>query len=196
MVESYEEVIIPPNAFSQSSGMNLYKIQIVLKDRLHYIRHAAVHRKPTFVESLKKMLADSQLLTNSLRDVPRSNKLRAMALAMEFYDIKEMEATITAPVSTFHNSVNSQSLRTEAGHFGNEVQQKENVGPIHTERSRGREGIEKILEPSHRIRFLQLPGDTQAFSQQPGVVDPLQLERQSSDRVLSTANPNTELGKS
>jgi hypothetical protein len=143
-----------------------------MRDKLHHIRHAAVHRLPTSVSSLKLMLADAQLLTNGLRDVPRSNKLRAMALALESHDVKAVEAIIAAPLSSFNNAANSQSFQTQIGHSDNGFQQKEN-----------------ICLPRCETGSWQRPEGTQSASQQPGIGDPMRPGLTGSDGFLYAVDP-------
>jgi hypothetical protein len=105
---------IPPNAFSHSAGMNKTTLGQLLTGRLHYIRHAAVHRDPTItVSALKEMLADAHFLTQGLRDAPRTNKLQALQLALERDDRKRIEETIAAPISTFDDGFDPDNFRTQ-----------------------------------------------------------------------------------
>jgi hypothetical protein len=119
---------IPPNAFSHSAGMNKTTLGQLLTGRLHYIRHAAVHRDPTItVSALKEMLADAHFLTQGLRDAPRTNKLQALQLALERDDRKRIEETIAAPISTFDDGFDPDKFRTQPRPSGNGLQQKENI---------------------------------------------------------------------
>jgi hypothetical protein len=124
---------IPQNAFSQSAGINMSKLGDLLTRRLHYVRHAAVHRLPIDISRLKDMLAGAQLLTRGLRDRPRTNKLWAMAVALEADDKEWMEGVIAAPIAAFNDPFDAQKFRTQARPSGNAlpsggtVQQKENI---------------------------------------------------------------------
>jgi hypothetical protein len=116
---------IPANAFSQSAGMNIVKLGDLLT-RLHYVRHAAVHRLPINVSRLKGMLADAQLLTKGLRDRLRTNKLWAIAVALEADDKEWMEGIIAAPIANFDDPFDAQKFRTQCRPSGQALQQKEN----------------------------------------------------------------------
>jgi hypothetical protein len=134
------------------------------------------------------MLADAQLLTNGLRDIPRGNKLRAMALALEFHDVKAIEAIITAPVLTFSNAVSFQNFQTQTGHVGSEVQRKENFDPFETQRSGGCEEKKEVCSPRPEIGSRQCSEDTRSSNKQPAIGDTVQLGRQSSDRFPLATN--------
>jgi hypothetical protein len=119
---------IPPEAFSHSAGMNEATLGQLLTSRLHYIRHSAVHRDPTItVSALKEMLADAHFLTQGFRDVPRTNKLQAMQLALEDNDRKRIEETLAAPISTFDDGFDPHKVRTQPRPSENGLQQKENI---------------------------------------------------------------------
>jgi hypothetical protein len=124
---------IPQNAFNQSAGMNMLKLGDLLTRRLHYVRHAAVHRLPIDISRLKDMLAGAQLLTRGLRDRPRTNKLWAMAVALEADDKEWMEGVIAAPIAAFNDPFDAQKFRTQASPSGNTLpssgtlQQKEKI---------------------------------------------------------------------
>jgi hypothetical protein len=108
--------------------MNEATLGQLLTGRLHYIRHAAVHRDPTItVSALKEMLADAHFLTQGLRDAPRTNKLQAMQLALEGDNRKRIEETVAAPISTFDDGLDPYKFRTQPGPSGNGLQQKENI---------------------------------------------------------------------
>ena len=160
-----------------------------MRDKLHHIRHAAVHRLPTSVSSLKLMLADAQLLTNGLRDIPRSNKLRAMALALESHDVKAVEAIIAAPLSSFNNAASPQSFQTQTGHSNSGFQQKGNIEPVQAGHSGGLQQKENICLPRCETGSWQRPEGTQSASQQPGIGDPMRPGLTSSDGFLCAVDP-------
>ncbi len=66
-------------------------LESLLHNNMRFIRHAAVHRKPTPIFTLRRMLADAQQLTTGLREASRGDKLKDIAMALQFGDVKEIE---------------------------------------------------------------------------------------------------------
>lgn len=81
----------PAEAFSRSAGMNQRVLESLLHNNMRFIRHAAVHRKPTPIFTLRRMLADAQQLTTGLREASRGDKLKAIAMALQTGDMKKIE---------------------------------------------------------------------------------------------------------
>jgi hypothetical protein len=90
------------------------------------------------------MLGDAQVLTKALRDGPRNNKLKTMALALDTRDVEAMEAIIAAPLSTFNDAVNFQRFQTQTADPGSSFRQKENIDPRRARKSTTKSSVVKL----------------------------------------------------
>jgi hypothetical protein len=132
---------LPQDAFKRASVLNEINLVDFLRTRLHNIRHHAVHRVETPVSELKDMLANAELLSDSLRDTPRAAKLHALAVALESEDAKRIGSVIARPLSTFVEVIDLSAQDLSSGSL---VPQKENLPP-------GTGGMHKESSVQHAI---------------------------------------------
>jgi hypothetical protein len=96
--------------------MNQRILEYLLRN-MRYIRHAAVHRKPTPIATLRRMLADAQQLTTGLREASRGNRLKAIAMALESGDLKNIQDIMVAPAAAFSEGQRMRTLKPAPGQF-------------------------------------------------------------------------------
>jgi len=84
---------------------------------MRYIRHAAVHRKPTPIATLRRMLADAQQLTTGLRDASRGDKLKAIAMAVESGDVKNIQDIMVTPDAASSDGQRMRTPKPASGQF-------------------------------------------------------------------------------
>ncbi|KAE9370778.1 hypothetical protein N431DRAFT_559861 [Stipitochalara longipes BDJ] len=165
---------ISADAFSRSAGMNINKLQLLLDQRLKHVRHAAVHRDPSItISALKEMLADAHCLTEGLRDRPRTDKLRAIQLALEANDTKWMYVMMATPVSTFKDDFDPKKFRTQPTSF-----RTENAQVMVLKRKRS-ESIPLGRVSRQRAGVIENPGDV------------MDLTMDSEDDGAPATNPET-----
>jgi len=95
--------------FSQPHSLTNHHLGTLIRNT-HRIRHAAVHRNPTNVHELRKMLKDSYKLAEALLDKVRCGRLQLIQLSLDAInpnspDYKDLEAALSTPLPSVKTNV-------------------------------------------------------------------------------------------